>query len=83
MSFNLKHNIVGGRNKRSYFLCIVALKLSSCNMAGVLDALASYVTDMLTKMASKEVLWGEPGVTHNPDNPPFACVNKLEDSFNQ
>jgi hypothetical protein len=23
------------------------------------------------------MLWGEPGVTHNPDKPPLACVNNL------
>jgi hypothetical protein len=27
--------------------------------------------------------WGSPSVTHNLDKPPLACVNKLEDSFNQ
>jgi hypothetical protein len=27
--------------------------------------------------------YGKPGVTHNPDKPLLAYVNKLEDSFNQ
>jgi hypothetical protein len=56
--------------------------------AKISSRLQAHGTAVLSKPCFSEnfpiyLLWGEPGVTHNPDKPPLACVNKLEDSFNQ